>query len=1191
MAFQFRYYIVTLGFLPFILNQTSDTQMFYCADWNCEEFISKGKTLLNYMGKTDRHLSFRQNEDIKILGKPVDINGPDWIGTVRTKVGLVPKSMVREDQVGRRSSTFKYPLNELPIWPNPENEDLLGSVGLDGLEQDVEPKEEETANVNGSSSIDINSEVNETIVETTTTPTLVEEKTPQSNETEVLVDTKDTSLPPAKEDEEESGYVSDSSSIGINSDANEVIVETTTTPSSIEVEAPQSNGTEVLIDTKDTSLPLAKEQEADSAKVSDSSSIGINSDANEVIVETTTTPSSIEVETPQSNVTEVLVDTTDTSLPPAKEDEESTNISDSIDINSPVIESTAKTTTITTPSPMEQETQQSDETELLAGDTSSTSPSEEEEESGNVSVSPSIDINSDFNEATIEASTTPSPVEEETPQVEHTELLVEDTSAESDSIDINSLTTESTAQITATPSPVEEETPQSDDINLLIGDVSSSPASKDEEESVSINSSSSIDINSDFNEATIEASTTPSPVEEKPPQSNETSSPIDSKVLPTDKKGWGENLDDGGHLSSEQNPTYSEDHHHDHDHGDHDHQHSHSDQGINKDTSSFIVIAKHLSSTLLSFLPEHLQDTILDVDDALVFTGIIALTLVSICVPYFLIEGFFSVRPLKKKVVELNKSLWKVSTAYENQQEEFEDYKKKALAYDEDKKRVEQLEYELVLLKKLEEKQKEQVVKYQKELKNHKELTGDMQSFLDKEVEKKKKIMEEKEKLKTTVTSLKDALRRTVDDLTDSQAQSSSAVMELELERQTNETLTMKCDMLEKEVGELKSKLLLEVDRRRAVDNERNELEKSKSLLGDELVSLKQICQQYEDAVSALNTEISNKENELFALQETLGEDSPLLDIAELKGKLVGAEESISALKHRLDSTTLENASLSRNLREANESLSSVQKEKDETTNRLVVLEAWFKEKEEDLRKAVEQYEAEKKLRGKGKDELLQMLDASAEENQVLKNQLEEFKIEFEETKLQHRNEVRAQETKSHEHWLSLCQAERKAQDARKESEMLRQKLTAVTREKEGEGVNGDGSTAIYPLITPDMVPIPLPDDIIPSYFGLGDGFMPPPPLPLDDDDREVHRPAPLGRVSPTYSDLEDQISPIRGGRGDYSDDGQSSGSDSPRRRSPRGWTSRRDRQREIADERHHRRSVGGGGPANTSSPIQGFNL
>lgn len=81
-----------------------------------------------------------------------------------------------------------------------------------------------------------------------------------------------------------------------------------------------------------------------------------------------------------------------------------------------------------------------------------------------------------------------------------------------------------------------------------------------------------------------------------------------------------------------------------------------------------------------------------------------------------------------------------MSTAYENQQEEFEQYKRKALAYDEDKQRVEQLEYELVLLKKLEAKQKEQVAKYQKELKNHKELTVDMQAFLDKEVEKKKKV-------------------------------------------------------------------------------------------------------------------------------------------------------------------------------------------------------------------------------------------------------------------------------------------------------------------------------------------------------------------------------------------------------------------------------------------------------------------
>jgi len=158
-----------------------------------------------------------------------------------------------------------------------------------------------------------------------------------------------------------------------------------------------------------------------------------------------------------------------------------------------------------------------------------------------------------------------------------------------------------------------------------------------------------------------------------------------------------------------------------------------------------------------------------------------------------------------------------------------------------------------------------------------------------------------------------------------------------------------------------------------------------------------------------------------------------------------------------------------------------------------------------------------------------------------------------------------------------------------------------------------NGEVPSYPLLAQELIPPPL--DEIPSYFGLGEGFIPPPPLPLDEG-RGPHRPAPLGRLSPNYSDLDDtMLSPIirRGGGGrrhndgDYSDrdsSGSDDDDDSPRhRRSPRGgWVDvqherdlrdrdhrDRDRGRDERDRRHPRNPERG--PL-TSSPIpQGFNL
>jgi chromosome segregation ATPase len=159
---------------------------------------------------------------------------------------------------------------------------------------------------------------------------------------------------------------------------------------------------------------------------------------------------------------------------------------------------------------------------------------------------------------------------------------------------------------------------------------------------------------------------------------------------------------------------------------------------------------------------------------------------------------------------------------------------------------------------------------------------------------------------------MKEALKRLSGENQEAQTEAASAVMDLELVRQSNETLTLKVEVLERELGEMKTKHVTEVERRRKLEDEKDELTRSKSSVETEFSDLKKICHQYEATVSDLSVQISQQENELAALKETLGEDSPLVDIAEVKAKLVNAEQELAALKSRVESTTLENTSLSR---------------------------------------------------------------------------------------------------------------------------------------------------------------------------------------------------------------------------------------------------------------------------------------
>lgn len=99
-------------------------------------------------------------------------------------------------------------------------------------------------------------------------------------------------------------------------------------------------------------------------------------------------------------------------------------------------------------------------------------------------------------------------------------------------------------------------------------------------------------------------------------------------------------------------------------------------------------------------------------------------------------------------------------------------------------------------------------------------------------------------------------------------------------------------------------------------------------------------------------------------------------------------------------------------------SLDEANNERDQTCNRLQVLEAYFKEREEEYIKTIEQLQLKESVRDKGKEELIRIIEENENVCKDLNERLEALKEEFEETKQQHRNEIRGLEAKGHENWV-----------------------------------------------------------------------------------------------------------------------------------------------------------------------------
>ena len=143
------------------------------------------------------------------------------------------------------------------------------------------------------------------------------------------------------------------------------------------------------------------------------------------------------------------------------------------------------------------------------------------------------------------------------------------------------------------------------------------------------------------------------------------------------------------------------------------------------------------------------------------------------------------------------------------------------------------------------------------------------------------------------------------------EAHASSLALDLEVITHEKENLAKRVATLESEHEHLKAKLVSESETKRAKEAENERLVQELDKKEADLVDLRRILHQYEDNVSSITAELTAKENELIALKETLGDDSPLIDISEAKAKLKSAEEEASGLKSRVESLGLENQTLS----------------------------------------------------------------------------------------------------------------------------------------------------------------------------------------------------------------------------------------------------------------------------------------
>ncbi|KAG0409938.1 hypothetical protein HPB47_012944 [Ixodes persulcatus] len=215
-----------------------------------------------------------------------------------------------------------------------------------------------------------------------------------------------------------------------------------------------------------------------------------------------------------------------------------------------------------------------------------------------------------------------------------------------------------------------------------------------------------------------------------------------------------------------------------------------------------------------------------------------------------------------------------------------------------------------------------------------------------------------------------------------------------------------------------------------------------------------------------------------------------LMDLAQVRQDREQARElqqdleaRLEAQKRHLDAREAELTSLRAELAESVRARDEAQQQSREAVTKLEVLSSYFKERELKLQREIGVQEVQRQQKEADVGSATQRLATLEQQSASYRSQLASLKQEMEVSERNYKNQLTEQEKRAHENWLAARAAERKLEDANRETANLRQRLTLLEREQ---------------MMNKGLTQPPLPHGLLPPpppLGRLGGPPLPPPPL------------------------------------------------------------------------------------------------